>query len=190
VQRWCLLLGMALVVGAPLLYLVGYALQSPDIGDCSDRWVGCQASAREVWTWDFQGATQLVVGVGCFVVTAALVAPWLARRPGWQRSLSVLFLVLGVALTGFFGLLYAAIYGAQCSDGAFLCFSGPDDAAALGSPGLVTGAVSLLLGLGLAFGASRGGRWLRVAGLSTVAGGSLGIVVALVAAGALDSLTG
>jgi hypothetical protein len=152
-----------------LAYLIGLGLHSADPGTC-DNWTGCSASARDQWGWEHGWWPVCGVALGVFVGWVGLVWRPLMGNANVRRVASVLGLVLLVPVTALFGLVASATWNATCSPNSFLCFSGPAAALAFGSPGVLTGALSVLMLLGLIGRDRRAGRVCGTLGLVVCSG--------------------
>lgn len=168
-----------------LIFLVGIPLHDGSPGTC-DAWTGCTASARDQWMWTAQSWATAGVMVGVFVAAAVRIAPWLRVRPVAVRRGSITALSVLVPATCVFALILLVVWNAECSETAWICFSGPSDALALGSPGVVTGAVSALLFVGLGRRATPTGRLVSTVTVTGLAAGLLAVVSGFVAAASLS----
>lgn len=160
-----------------VVYLVGLPLHSDVPGTC-DAWKDCSYSAREQWTWRAQSWAVLGIGLAAFAMVVNGVAPRLFRSAAALRGGSVLALWLLLPVTALAALVFVAILGADCSNAGWVCFGGPEDAAALTWPGLVTGGLATALLFGLRRIETPVGRGVGAAALSTLVG--------FVAAGAIS----
>jgi hypothetical protein len=168
-----------------LIFLVGIPLHDSSPGTC-DAWTGCTASARDQWMWTAQSWATAGIMVGVFVAAAVRIAPWLRVRPTALRRGSITALCVLVPATCVFALILLVVWNADCSETAWLCFSGPSEALALGSPGVVTGAVSALLLLGLARRSTPTRRGVSTATLAGLAAGLVATVAGFAAAACLS----
>jgi hypothetical protein len=178
----------ALVALVPVVvYLAGIPLHDGAPGTC-DAWTGCIASERDQWEWTAQPWAALGVALGTFVATAVRVAPWLRARPVMVRRASIVALCLLVPVTVGFALLALVVWNTDCSDAGWICFGGPSDALALGSPGAGTAMAAALLVAGAVRSEPTRASALSVIAVSIMTAGVLAVVAWFVAAGAMAPL--
>jgi hypothetical protein len=177
-------LALAIGVAPTLLFFVGIPLHDGTPGTC-DAWAGCTASAREQWMWTAQSWATAGVVLGVFIAAAARIAPWLRMRPVAVRRGSIAALAVLTAATCLFALVAVVVWNIDCSESAWICFGGPEDALALGSPGLVTAVLSVLLVVGLARRDTPAGRTLSTMTITGLAAGVVAVAAGLAAGGLL-----
>jgi hypothetical protein len=170
-----------------VIYLAGIPLHDGAPGTC-DAWSGCTASDREQWGWTAQPWAATGVMLGAFIAGAARIAPWLRARPKVVRRAAIGALFVLVPITAGFALVGVLVLGNDCSDGEWLCFGGPSAALALGSPGAVTGAVSVLLVTALVRGDRIRASAVSVLAVTVLAAGVLAVVAWFVAGSVLGLL--
>ncbi len=176
----------AVVAVVPVVvYLAGIPLHDNTPGTC-DAWTGCSASDRDQWGWTARPWATTGVLLGAFIAGALRVAPWLRARPKVVMRATIGALFVLVPLTSGFGLLALLVLNTDCSDAGWICFGGPSDALALGSPGAVTAAVSGLLVAGLVRSDRTRASAVAVNAVTVLAAGLLAAVAGLAAGSMLE----
>lgn len=148
VRRRVALLSLGVVVLATVAYLVGLVLSDQSAGTCT-AWPDCAGSSREQWYWDQGTLLQQVILAAALLVISAYVLPWFMARPSARTRLSVLGLVVVVPLSGLMLMLASQVRDNDCDEAGWICYEGPELAAAIAAMAYVGLAIGLLLAIGL-----------------------------------------